>query len=129
MSMNLMNAALEGSDDDSSSNDAPEEVAAADATDAVAEMTSTVVIPDRQSLDGLLQAADRPLVAEREEAAVSQQLPADIEMTPKKRTRNLDQESGGPKPTPPSNKKQSGCNAGRDQATKEAASEGQTRHA
>ena len=88
MSMNLMNAAVEGSDDDSSSNDAPEEVAAADATDAV---------------------ADRPLVAEREEAAVSQQLPADIEITPKKRTRKLAQESCGPKPTPPSKQRRVGA--------------------
>ena len=108
MSLALMNLAMAGSDDDSSSNEATEEVAAADATDAV---------------------ADRPLVAEREEAAVGQQLPADIEITPNKRTRKLAQESCGPKLTPPSNKKESGCNAGREQETKEDASEGQTRHA
>ena len=103
-----MNLAMAGSDDDSSSNEATEEVAAADATDTV---------------------ADRPLVAGREEAVVSQQLPADIEMTPEKRTSTSDQGSGGPKPTHPNKQKQSGCNAGQDQATTEAASDEQTRQA
>jgi len=108
MSLALMKLAMEGGDDDSSCDEAIVEVAAADATDTV---------------------ADRLLVVGHEEAVVSQQLPPDSLMTPQKRTRTSDQGSGGPKPTHPNKQKQSGCNAGQDQATTEAASDEQTRQA
>ena len=78
-----MKLAMEEGDDDSSSDEATVEVAAADATDTV---------------------ADRLLGVGHEEGGVSQQLPPDSLMTQQKRTRTSDQGSGGPKPTHPNKK-------------------------
>ena len=83
-----MKLAMQGGDDESSSDEATVEVAAADATDTV---------------------ADRLLGVGHEEAVVSQQLPPDSLMTPQKRTRTSDQGSGGPKPTHPNKKSRVGA--------------------
>ena len=103
--MDLVSAALEGSDDDSQSNDGTQ----VDATDVVAEMTANVSSRDLDSIDGPSQAADQPPLAECIEEAVSQQVPADIELTPKKKKRKVVDEANDPKLTPPKIKEKGGA--------------------
>ena len=83
--MELIAAALEETDDDSHCDELQTEVLPVGGSDAVAEMTSNDVGSDIQSLDVPMQATSQPLVVVGEEAAVRQQEPLELEVTPPKR--------------------------------------------